>query len=202
MQISHNPNLSFQESQYKVENAIENGANTCPHALKKVHELVDLMKDIKQETNEPINIIMVGKKAKEKAMESIPESLSESAKKAVETVAEFVTAPYKACSAKCEKSGLTNGEVLSNIFAIWDKKSNVNVGNPFNIELTNERKLSKEEILEKIKKSDDPYAAMRETIGIKTPTSFAQANKSIANSLRELGIDPNEVNTKIAKAAK
>jgi len=202
MDVSNNSNLGFRASLYRVELAKANGANSCPHAMGQVNNLVCMMQEIKQGTKKPISIVMVGKNVVERAVAGLPKNVSKKVKDGVANIAKFLSEPYRACSGKCSKAGLTNGEVISNVFAIWDKKSNVSIGNPFVIKTTDEKDLSNAEIIKQLKKSEKPYDMMREILGIKKPSSFGDANSSIRESLKEVGVDPEDVNTTIARRAK
>jgi hypothetical protein len=190
--------VAFQANTYEVKTAIDNGAHTCPHVMVHVKKLLASMQEIQKETDHTIKIPLIGPDIKESIAPKL-KALPESTREKVLNIAELLGKPFGGCSGTCSKRGLTLGEVIGNVFAFWGIHSNYRVGNPFTIETTGETKLTKKELTVGIKKAEDPYEFIRETLKLQPLLSQKEKQNKLVSALEEIGVTSDQVNSRIVK---
>lgn len=193
-----NNQITFKASTYEIKTAMDNGANTCTHVKVHVKKPLANMEEIQNETDETIKIPLVGQDINKRIVWG--NGLSKTTIEKILSIAERLGKAFNNCSETCSKKGLTMGEVIANVFSFWGIQSNFNVGNPFTIETTKETQLTKDELIESIEKSEDPYKFIRDTLKLQPLLSSSEKQARINNALKEIGVKADELNSRTMKA--
>jgi len=189
---------AFKANPTNIYKAIKNGAKTCPHAQQCTEQLVDAVAQLGKNHHLKIDIPLRGSAIQEKTLAQLPQGVSDITKKAVDEVIEMINRPFGFCKDGCNKQGLTNGEVASNVFVNWGSHKSHDIGNPFTLSTKSASNpiTSIKNMVKGIFSKSERTANRREALGFtRNPfTSTQQRADFYADSLKQANIPPQEVN--------